>query len=52
LLWVAEQLEYGIIVVLTKELYHTLKRPYGIKESGFQLEGSKYGIEDYLDYQI
>ena len=46
---VAEALEYGIVGVNTG-LISTEVAPFGgIKESGLGREGSKYGIEDYLE---
>jgi succinate-semialdehyde dehydrogenase/glutarate-semialdehyde dehydrogenase len=46
---VAEDLEYGIVGVNTG-LISTEVAPFGgVKESGFGREGSKYGIEDYLE---
>ncbi len=46
---VAEALEYGIVGVNTG-LISTAEAPFGgMKQSGFGREGSKYGIEDYLE---
>ncbi|HKT81072.1 MAG TPA: NAD-dependent succinate-semialdehyde dehydrogenase [Vicinamibacterales bacterium] len=46
---VAEALEYGIIGINTG-LISTEVAPFGgVKESGMGREGSKYGIEDYLE---
>ena len=46
---VAEQLEYGI-VGLNTGIISTEMAPFGgIKESGMGREGSKYGIDDYLE---
>ena len=46
---VAEALEYGI-VGLNTGLISTEVAPFGgVKESGSGREGSKYGIEDYLE---
>lgn len=46
---VAEALQYGIVGINTG-LISTETAPFGgIKQSGFGREGSKYGIEDYLD---
>lgn len=46
---VAEALEYGM-VGLNEGLISTEVAPFGgIKESGMGREGSKYGIEDYLE---
>jgi succinate-semialdehyde dehydrogenase/glutarate-semialdehyde dehydrogenase len=46
---VAEALEYGMIGI-NQGLISNEATPFGgIKESGFGREGSKYGIEDYLN---
>jgi succinate-semialdehyde dehydrogenase/glutarate-semialdehyde dehydrogenase len=46
---VSEGLEYGIVGVNTG-LISTEVAPFGgVKESGIGREGSKYGIEDYLE---
>ncbi len=46
---VAEALEYGMVGVNTG-LISTEVAPFGgVKESGLGREGSKYGIEDYLE---
>ena len=46
---VAEALEYGI-VGLNTGLISTEVAPFGgVKQSGLGREGSKYGIEDYLE---
>ena len=46
---VAEALQYGMIGINTG-LISTEVAPFGgVKESGFGREGSKYGIEEYLD---
>jgi succinate-semialdehyde dehydrogenase/glutarate-semialdehyde dehydrogenase len=46
---VSEGLEYGIVGINTG-LISTEVAPFGgIKESGLGREGSKYGIEDYLE---
>jgi succinate-semialdehyde dehydrogenase/glutarate-semialdehyde dehydrogenase len=46
---VAEALEYGIVGANTG-LISTEVAPFGgIKESGMGREGSKYGIEDYVE---
>ena len=46
---VAEALEYGIVGINTG-LISTEVAPFGgVKQSGFGREGSKYGIEEYLD---
>ena len=46
---VAEALEYGIVGINTG-LISTAVAPFGgVKESGIGREGSKYGIEDYLE---
>ncbi len=46
---VGEQLEYGIVGVNTGLISTTIAPFGGIKESGCGREGSKYGIEDYLE---
>lgn len=46
---VVEELEYGMVGVNTG-LISTAEAPFGgIKQSGLGREGSKYGIEDYLE---
>jgi succinate-semialdehyde dehydrogenase/glutarate-semialdehyde dehydrogenase len=46
---VAEALECGIVGI-NEGLISTEVAPFGgIKESGLGREGSKYGIEDYLE---
>ena len=46
---VAEALEYGMVGINTG-LVSTEIAPFGgVKESGTGREGSKYGIEDYLE---
>ena len=46
---VSEQLEYGMVAVNTG-LFSNEALPFGgIKESGCGREGSKYGIDDYLE---
>jgi succinate-semialdehyde dehydrogenase/glutarate-semialdehyde dehydrogenase len=46
---VAEALEYGIVGI-NAGLISTEQAPFGgVKESGLGREGSKYGIEDYLE---
>jgi succinate-semialdehyde dehydrogenase/glutarate-semialdehyde dehydrogenase len=46
---VSEGLEYGIVGINTG-LISTAEAPFGgVKESGLGREGSKYGIEDYLE---
>lgn len=48
---VAEQLEYGIVGV-NSGLVSTAVAPFGgVKSSGLGREGSKYGIEEYLETQ-
>lgn len=46
---VAEQLEYGIIGINTGRTSNEVAPFGGFKESGIGREGSKYGIEDYLE---
>jgi succinate-semialdehyde dehydrogenase/glutarate-semialdehyde dehydrogenase len=46
---VAEGLEYGIVGI-NAGIISAANVPFGgVKESGFGREGSKYGIEDYLE---
>jgi succinate-semialdehyde dehydrogenase/glutarate-semialdehyde dehydrogenase len=46
---VAENLEYGMVGINTG-IMSTESAPFGgIKESGIGREGSKYGIEEYLE---
>jgi succinate-semialdehyde dehydrogenase/glutarate-semialdehyde dehydrogenase len=46
---VAEALEYGIVGINTG-LISTVVAPFGgVKESGIGREGSKYGLDDYLE---
>lgn len=46
---VAEALEYGMVGINTG-LISTAVAPFGgVKESGFGREGSKYGMDDYLE---
>ena len=46
---VSEGLEYGIVGI-TEGIISTEMAPFGgVKESGTGREGSKYGIEDYLE---
>ncbi|MEX0275324.1 MAG: NAD-dependent succinate-semialdehyde dehydrogenase [Flavobacteriaceae bacterium] len=50
LIWkVAEALEYGMVGINTGMISTTLAPFGGIKESGFGREGSKYGIDEYLE---
>jgi len=46
---VAEALEYGIVGINTGMISTTVAPFGGIKESGFGREGSKYGIDDYIE---
>ena len=46
---VAEALEYGIVGINTGLISTTVAPFGGIKESGFGREGSKYGVEDYIE---
>ena len=49
-LWrVAEALEYGIVGVNTGLISNEVAPFGGIKESGIGREGSRYGIDDYLE---
>lgn len=46
---VAEALEYGMVGINTGLISTTVAPFGGIKESGFGREGSKYGMDDYLE---
>lgn len=46
---VAEALEYGMVAVNTGILSTEVAPFGGIKESGFGREGSKYGLDEYLE---
>ncbi len=46
---VAEALEYGMVGINTGMISTTVAPFGGIKESGFGREGSKYGMDDYLE---
>ncbi len=46
---VAEALEYGMVGVNTGLISNELAPFGGVKQSGLGREGSKYGIEDYLE---
>jgi succinate-semialdehyde dehydrogenase/glutarate-semialdehyde dehydrogenase len=46
---VGEALEYGIVGINTGLISSAVAPFGGIKESGFGREGSKYGIDDYLE---
>ena len=46
---VSEALEYGIVGVNTGLISTTVAPFGGMKESGIGREGSKFGIEDYLE---
>ena len=49
---VSEQLEYGIIGI-NEGIFSTEVAPFGgIKESGLGREGSKYGVEDFLEIKF
>ena len=45
---VAEQLQFGMVGLNTGSVSVEMAPFGGIKESGFGREGSKYGIDDYL----
>jgi succinate-semialdehyde dehydrogenase/glutarate-semialdehyde dehydrogenase len=46
---VAEELDYGLVGIYTG-LISTEVAPFGgVKESGLGREGSKYGIDEYLE---
>jgi succinate-semialdehyde dehydrogenase/glutarate-semialdehyde dehydrogenase len=44
-----EQLEYGLVGVNTGMVTTEVAPFGGVKASGMGREGSKYGVEDYLD---
>lgn len=46
---VAERLEYGMVGINTGLISNEVAPFGGIKQSGLGREGSKYGIEDYLE---
>lgn len=46
---VSNKLEYGMVAVNTSALSNEAAPFGGIKQSGLGREGSKYGIEDYLE---
>ena len=49
ILHLAQQLEYGIIGVNTGRTSNEVAPFGGFKQSGIGREGSKYGIEEYLE---
>jgi len=46
---VAEAVEYGIVGINTGLISTTIAPFGGVKESGFGREGSKYGVDDFLE---
>lgn len=46
---VAEGLDYGMVGINTGMISTTVAPFGGVKESGFGREGSKYGMDDYLE---
>jgi succinate-semialdehyde dehydrogenase/glutarate-semialdehyde dehydrogenase len=46
---VAEQLDYGMIGVNTGIISSEVFPFGGVKQSGFGREGSKYGVDEYLE---
>jgi succinate-semialdehyde dehydrogenase/glutarate-semialdehyde dehydrogenase len=46
---VAEQLEYGMVGINTGAISNEVAPFGGVKQSGLGREGSKYGIEEYLE---
>ncbi len=46
---VAEQLEYGIVGINEGVISNEMEPFGGVKESGSGREGSKYGMDDYMD---
>ncbi len=47
--WTAEALEYGMVGINTGRMSSEAAPFGGVKESGIGREGSKYGIEEYLE---
>jgi succinate-semialdehyde dehydrogenase/glutarate-semialdehyde dehydrogenase len=45
----AEQLEYGMVGINTTQLSSEMAPFGGMKQSGIGREGSKYGVDDYLE---
>jgi succinate-semialdehyde dehydrogenase/glutarate-semialdehyde dehydrogenase len=46
---VAEQLEYGMVGINTGLISNEVAPFGGVKQSGLGREGSRYGIEDYME---
>ena len=46
---VAEQLEYGMVGINTGLISNEVGPFGGVKQSGLGREGSKYGIDEYLE---
>ena len=46
---VSEALEYGMVVINTGFISNEVAPFGGAKNSGLDREGSKYGIEDYME---
>lgn len=46
---VAEQLDYGMVGVNETAISNTVAPFGGVKQSGYGREGSKYGLDDYLE---
>jgi succinate-semialdehyde dehydrogenase/glutarate-semialdehyde dehydrogenase len=49
---VGEGLEYGMVGINTGTISTEVAPFGGVKESGFGREGSKYGVEDYLNIKL
>jgi succinate-semialdehyde dehydrogenase / glutarate-semialdehyde dehydrogenase len=49
---VSEKLEYGMVGINTGLISTELAPFGGMKESGLGREGSKYGIDDYLEIKL
>jgi succinate-semialdehyde dehydrogenase / glutarate-semialdehyde dehydrogenase len=49
---VSEQLEYGMVGVNTGLISSELAPFGGMKQSGLGREGSKYGMDDYLEIKL
>ncbi|KJH75793.1 3-sulfolactaldehyde dehydrogenase [Pseudomonas sp. ES3-33] len=48
---VSEELEYGMVGVNTAAIANEMAPFGGVKQSGLGREGSRYGIEDYLEFK-
>ncbi len=50
--WASEALEYGMVGINTGMISNEVSPFGGIKQSGLGREGSKYGIEEYLEIKL